>query len=141
MSVSNDPNNKAVIVVSSRLEKGAAANRAACLATGLVGGKPEMIGTDLKTKDGQIILGFTQIPIPILTCKPEQSLLEMADKAKGLDCKVYLFLTRAQGMRSYEEYRQSVAETKYADLDVDGIAISGPNKAVNSVTGSLPMLR
>lgn len=141
MSVSNDPNNKAVIIVSSSLEKGPAANRAACLATGLVSSKPEMIGTELKTKDSQTIRGFTQIPIPILTSKPEQSLLEMADKAKSLGCMVYLFLTRAQGMRSYEEYRQSVAQTNYADLDVDGIAIYGSNKAVNSVTGSLPMLR
>jgi hypothetical protein len=141
MSISNDPNNKAVMVLSPNLEKGPAANRAACLATGLIGGKPEMIGPDLITKDGQTILGFTQIPIPILTCKPEQSLLEMADKAKNLDCAVYLFLTRAQGMRSYEEYKVSVAQTNYADLDVDGIAIYGPNKVVNSVTGSLPMLR
>ena len=65
----------------------------------------------------------------------------MADKAKSLECKVYLFLERAQGMRSYEEYKQSIAQTNYADLDVDGIAMYGPNKAVNSVTGSLPMLR
>lgn len=137
----NEISEKIVIVVSPNLERGLAANRAAVLATGLVAGKPEMIGSDLKTKDGITILGFTQMPIPILTSKPEQSLLKMADECKKLDCQVYLFLTRAQGMRSYEEYRKSVSESNYSDLDVDAIAISGTKKSVNAITGSLPMLR
>ena len=100
-----------------------------------------MIGRDLKTKDNITIPGFTQIPIPILTVTPERSLLELATKSRGLGCKTLMFLTRAQGMRSYEEYRKSVAQTNYADLDVDAIAIFGDKNSVNKITGNLPALR
>ena len=73
--------------------------------------------------------------------KPEVSLLELCKRSEELGCKIIVFLTRAQGMRSYEEYRNSVAETNYNDLDIDAIAIYGDKKSVTKITGSLPSLR
>ena len=132
---------KVGIVVSPFLGIGLAANRAAVLATGLAIHIPSLPGQNLVTKDGVELLGFTQIPIPILTVKPEVSLLELCKRSEELGCKIIVFLTRAQGMRSYEEYRNSVAETNYNDLDIDAIAIYGDKKSVTKITGSLPSLR
>lgn len=100
-----------------------------------------MIGTNLTTNDNIELLSITQIPIPILSAKPEISLLALVDKAKEFGCKTILYLARAQGMRSYEEYTESVALTSYKDLDVDAIAIWGDPKSVTRITGNLPSLR
>lgn len=139
MDIENEQ--KVVIVVSASLGIGLAANRAAILATGLAMHVPNIIGKNLKTKDGIDLLGFTQIPIPILSAKSEISFFELAKKSQELGCKTIVFLTRAQGMRSYEEYIQSVAQTNYSELDIDAIAIYGDKKSVTRVTGNLPSLR
>ena len=62
-------------------------------------------------------------------------------RARQLDCTTLVFLSRAQGMRSYDEYRASIAKSSSADLDVDAFLIAGTRTAVNKVTGSLPALR
>ncbi len=136
-----DENLKIVIVIKSSLGIGLAANRAAVLATGLTGHVPNMIGEDLKTKDNLSLLGITQIPIPILASKEETSFIELAKKSEKLGCKVILYLTRAQGLHSYDEYKKSVAQTNFDDLDIDGIAIYGDKKLVTKLTGNLPSLR
>lgn len=139
--MSENENLKIVIVVQSTLGIGLAANRAAVLATGLAAHVPNMIGQNLTTKDGVTLLGFTQIPIPILASRLDTSFFELAKKSEQLGCKVIVFLARAQGMRSYEEYTDSIAQTPYADLDIDAIAIYGDPKSVTKVTGNLPSLR
>lgn len=132
---------KAVIVISPKLGVGQATNRAAVLATGLMAHNPEMKGADLITKDKIVIPGFTQMPIPILVSKPNESLLEFVKKSKDLDVLTFIFLSRAQGMSSYEEYKESVTKTDFKDLDIDAVAIFGNKKTVNKLTGNLAMLR
>ena len=136
-----DANLKIIIVIDSSLGIGLSANRAAVLATGLAAHVPNMIGDNLITLDGITLQGFTQVPIPILTSKPDTSFLELANKSKEKGCKVIVFLSRAQGMRSYEEYKNSVAQSKYSELDIDAIAIYGDSKSVTKITGNLPALR
>ena len=136
-----DANLKIIIVIDSSLGIGLSANRAAVLATGLAAHVPNMIGDNLITLDGITLQGFTQVPIPILTSKPDTSFLELANKSEEKGCKVIVFLSRAQGMRSYEEYKNSVALSKYSELDIDAIAIYGDNKSVTKITGNLPALR
>ncbi len=132
---------KIVIVISANLEIGQAANRAAVLATGLAAHVPHMIGVDVATKDGHTLLGITQIPIPILTTKPDTSLSVLAGKGQELGCMVIPFLSRVQGMTSYDEYIQSIGQSNYQDLDIDAIALYGDKKSVTSITGNLPALR
>jgi hypothetical protein len=136
-----DNNLKIVIVVSSSLGIGLAANRAAVLATGLAAHVPNMIGDNPITKDGVSLLSFTQIPIPILATKPDTSFHEIAKRSEELGCKTIVFLTRAQGMRSYEEYKSSISQSNYSDLDIDAITIWGDTKSVTKITGNLPALR
>jgi hypothetical protein len=128
------------LVVDQSLDRGAAGNRCAVLSTGLAARHPEIIGSDLVTADGVPLLGFTKVPMAVLVGK-DQPLRELANRARGLGCTTLVFLSRAQGMRSYEAYRDSVAQTPASDLDVDAFAIFGPKKAVNSVIGALPCLR
>jgi len=127
-------------VVEASLDRGAASNRCAVLGTGLANKHPEIIGPDLGTADYLQLPGFTKVPIAILTNK-DQPLRDLARRARESGCTTLVFLSRAQGMRSYDAYRESVAQTSSADLDVDALAIFGPKKSVNSVVGALPCLR
>lgn len=138
---SDIPNVKMVIVVSHELGIGQAANRAAVLATGLTAHVPNVIGQDSMTKDDRKILGFTQVPIPILVARQDVSLNKLAEKSEQKNCTTLVFLSRAQGMRSYQEYVESIKGTVYQDLDIDAVAIAGETKAVTKLTGNLPSLR
>lgn len=138
---SDNPNLKIVIVVAQHLGIGLAANRAAVIATGLAAHVPNMIGSNATTKDGKGVLGFTQIPMPILVARPDVSLLDLAQKSEGAGCTTIIFLARAQGMRSYKEYLESIKQTEYKDLDIDAVGIAGETKQVTKLTGNLPSLR
>jgi len=138
---SDIPEHKIVIVVAQHLGIGLAANRAAVIATGLAAHIPNMIGVNATTKDGKNILGFTQIPMPILVARPDVSLLNLAQKGEDSGCTTIVFLSRAQGMRSYKEYIESICQTDYKDLDIDAIGIAGETRAVTKLTGNLPSLR
>jgi hypothetical protein len=128
------------LVIDKSLDRGAAGNRCAVLSTGLAARHTEIIGPDLITADGISLLGFTKVPMVVLVGK-DQPLRELAERARTLGCTTLVFLARAQGMRSYEAYRDSVAQTPALDLDVDAFAIFGPKKTVNSVIGALSCLR
>ena len=128
------------LVLHSDLDRGAAGNRCAVLATGLAAHQPEIIGIDLVTKDGLVLPGFTKVPIAVLEGR-DRPLHELASRARAQGCTVLVFLARAQGMRSYNAYAESVSQSGNDELDIDAIAIFGTKKAVNSVVGALPCLR
>jgi hypothetical protein len=128
------------LVLHPDLDRGATGNRCAVLATGLAAHHPEIIGADLITKDGLTLPGFTKVPIAVLAGKDEP-LHELASRARALGCTTLVFLSRAQGMRSYNAYAESVAQSASSELDVDAVAVFGPRKAVNSLVGALPCLR
>lgn len=133
--------NRIVIVLDPGLERGVAANRCAVLATGLAVHHPEIIGTNLNTADGREILGFTKVPIAVLAAQDASRLRQLEDRARELGCTTLVFLARAQGLRSYEAYQASVAQSLSTDLDVDAFIVYGSKKAVNKVTGGLAALR
>ena len=131
---------KIALVMHADLDRGAVANRGAVLATGLAMRHPEIIGPDLTTQDAKVLFGFTKVPIVVLSAR-EQSLVDLEARAREKGLTTLVFLGRAQGMRSYEAYRESVAASEAADLDIDAVLLYGPRKAVSQVTGSLPSLR
>lgn len=141
MTESDIPDKKVVLVISALLDKGASANRAAVLATGLAAHVPNVIGQNSTTKDGKTLLSFTQMPIPILASRPETNFIDLANKAETLGCMIIVFLSRAQGMRSYEEYRQVISTLSSNELDIDAIALYGDRTTVTKLTGNLPSLR
>jgi hypothetical protein len=133
--------NKIALVVAPNLAIGQVANRAAVLATGLAAQHPEIIGNDLVTADGMRLPGFTKVPIAVLQAKDPDSLPVLFVKAQEQECMVLVFLSRAQGLRSYADYTQSVAGSNGDELDIDAFILYGPRKQVNKITGNLPMLR
>jgi len=133
--------NKIAVVVGPGLPAGAAANRCAVLATGLAARHPEIVGPALSTADGQVLCGFTQVPIVVLSAPDLSSLRSLEHRARELGCTTLVFLSRAQGLRSYAAYAAAVGGLASAELDVDTVLVFGPRKAVTSVTGNLPALR
>lgn len=131
---------RVAFVLAPTLDRGATGNRCAVLATGLAARHPEIVGADLVTADDVPLPGFTKVPIVILAAK-EEPLCDMAERARNLGCTTLVFLARAQGMRSYAAYADSVANTPAEELDVDAMAIFGTKKLVNSIVGALPCLR
>ncbi len=132
---------KIAIVVSPNLGQGQIANRCAVLSTGLAAHHEEIIGEHSLTSDGLELKGFTEVPIVVLSAKDEPSLRLLEEKARQLECSTFVFLARAQGLRSYSAYRKSISKSTSADLDVDAFLLYGPKKAVNKITGNLPVLR
>jgi len=123
------------------LNIGGIANRCAVLSTGFAVQHSEIIGVNPITSDGIKLNGFTELPIVILSAKDEPSLKDIEEKARKLDCSTFIFLTRAEGVRSYSAYVESIANSNSYELDIDAILIYGDKKKVNKTTGSLPMLR
>ena len=64
----------------------------------------------------------------------------MESKARLQGCTTLVYLSRAQGLRSYQAYLDSIKATPYADLDIDAIAIYGDKNIVSSLTGNLAIL-
>jgi hypothetical protein len=132
---------KLVIVIASNLATGMVANRCAALSVGITSAHPEIVGYPTETSDGIVLGAITRMPIPILIAKDIQVLPEIENKARSQGCTTLVYLSRAQGLRSYQAYLDSIKSTSYADLDIDAIAIYGEKKTVSSLTGSLPILR
>jgi len=65
----------------------------------------------------------------------------MLHKSESLGCTSHVFLSRAQGLRSYEEYSQAIQTLDISDLDIDSIILFGPKKSVNKLTGNMKALR
>lgn len=58
-----------------------------------------------------------------------------------MGCTALVFLSRAQGMRSYSGYVDSVAGSRRNALDIDAVIVYGAKKSINRITGNLRMLR
>lgn len=132
---------KIAMVMDSSMAPGMLANRAAVMATGLAAKHREIVGEDIVTKDGAILPGITKVPISVLQARDRNDIPALTDKARTLGCTVLVYLSRAQGLRSYEEYMAAVGSLMADNLDIDSLLVFGPRKSVNKVTGNLPMLR
>ncbi len=133
--------NKIVFVCEKALAAGQVANRAAVLATGLTAKAPEIVGPDIQTENKVPIPGITKIPITMLTTNGTVTLAELYQKAYNANCKTLIYLSRAQGQRSYKEYSDSIQCQSNQFDDIDAILLYGPKKQINKLTGSLPLLR
>ena len=129
--------NKIAMVVTPDLGKGQVANRTAVLATGLAAHHPEIIGANLVTADGLNLLGFTKVPIVVLVAKDSASIPNLFAKCREQECTTLIYLSRAQGMRSYAEYTRSVAASP-AGMTLT--AIRAATTAVN-IKASSPIMR
>jgi hypothetical protein len=132
---------KIAIVMDGSMAPGMLANRAAVIATGLAARHGEIVGADIVTKDGVPLPGITKVPISVLQARNRNDIPALTDKARTLGCTVVVYLSRAQGLRSYEAYMAAIGGLTADRLDIDTLLVFGPRKSVNKITGNLPMLR
>ena len=134
---------KCVIVVNQKLPLGLIANTAAILGMSIGNKVKGIVGDDVLDRDGLIHRGITQVNVPLLKGDSESihslrnTLLKMnTDKLFFVD-----FCDVAQKCRHYDDYRAKLQQTPANELTYLGIAICGPAQQVNTLTGSIGLLR
>jgi hypothetical protein len=131
---------RCVIVVDEALSSGLAANAAAVLAVTLGARAPGLLGGDVEDADGAGLPGLIDRGLPILKA-PGAALGALRARALEAGVEVIAFPRFGQETTDYEAFRERVAQTPTAELAYLGLLIAGPKRAVNKVTGSLPLLR
>lgn len=139
----NLQNEKCVMIIDENLPLGNMVNTAAIFGVTLGKVMPEVVGDDVIDADGNIHMGIIAIPIPILKGNP-QLIKEIRQKLyePGFeDVTVVDFSDLAQSCNDYNEFTEKMAKNAESDLSYFGIAMCGPKKKVNKLTGSMPLLR
>ncbi|MGX8850661.1 DUF2000 domain-containing protein [Amedibacillus sp. YH-ame10] len=136
-------NEKCVMVIDEHLPLGIIANTAAVMGITLGKLKPEIVGTTVLDKDFNQHLGVITFPVPILKADASkiQELRELLYQEAYQDVLCVDFTLQAQECKEYEEYIEKMKHVSQKDLVYMGIAICGLKKKVNSLTGSMPLLR
>lgn len=70
-----------------------------------------------------------------------QTLRRLRSEAAETELMAVDFTDSARTSRTYEEYERKLAGKETADLDYLGLALYGERRSVESLTGSLPLLR
>jgi len=136
-------NEKCVMVIDEGLPLGILANTAAILGITLGKKMPQVVGADVTDETGSAHLGIIEFPVPILKGNPEM-LRTIREKLYGpefADVTVVDFSDLAQGCKTYAEFIEKMGKTPETDLNYLGIALCGPKKKVNKLTGNMPLLR
>lgn len=134
------PTEKCVILLSPALPAGMAANAAALLGVTLGRLRPDTVGADVRDREGGLHRGIITFPIPVLSAD-EERLRALRQQAEEAGLTAADFTDLAQGCRTYEEYIEKMGRTPEASLHYIGLALCGPKKQIDRLTGSLPLLR
>ena len=132
---------RTVIVVDDGLGPGHAANAAAVLAITLGARLPQLPGADFADADGGAPPGLFPAGLPVLRARA-QALRELRARAAATDGVAIVALPQAgQQTTDYDEFRAVVGRTPANDLDLAGVLLCGPARAVRGLTGSFGLLR
>jgi hypothetical protein len=134
---------KIVMVINKELPIGLIANTAAVL--GISAGKiqGEIVGDDIKDKDGNLHKGITTKTIPILEGTKEQvkCIRERLFEESFASVTVVDFSEIAQRSLDYESYTTVLNNSVSTAIEYLGVCIYGPVKKVNKLTGYLGLLK
>lgn len=134
-------NEKCVMIIDENLPLGAIANTAAVLGITLGGKLPGYVGETVTDSANNPHIGIIRIPVPILKANRETigKLRLRLYEEQYSDLTAVDFTELARSCKSYEEY---IDKMSYASqLDYIGLAVCGDKRKVNSLTGSLPLLK
>lgn len=134
---------KCVMVLDESLPLGILANTAAIMGITLGKNMPEVVGADVTDQSGGEHLGIIKFPVPILrgTRTMIKQIREKLCQPDFRDLTVVDFSDLAQSCKTYDEFVEKMGHVPESALQYFGIAICGPKKKVNQLTGSLPLLR
>jgi len=134
---------KCVMVIDHTLPLGLIANTAAVLAMSVSNRFEELIGEDVLDGDQTPHPGITRLPVMILRGDGEciRSLRQRLLQRDTADLFFVDFCDVAQQSKHYDDYRSRMEATPAGDLQYLGLAIYGPERQVNSLTGGIGLLR
>jgi hypothetical protein len=140
MTQAHESVERLVIVVDQDLPLGHLANAVAV--AGLIVGAtmPQLLGAALTDADGLEHTGTYTTGLPVLRADREALTLI---SARAVECGLGLceFPAVAQTTNSYAELTALIVGTPTEKLQPAAVAVYGTRKTVNSLTGSLPLLR
>ena len=136
-------NKKCIMVIDKSLPPGIIANTAAIMGITLGKRMPEVVGTDVTDQDGNEHSGIIEFPVPILQGSPEviRQIREKLYQPDFQELTVVDFSDLAQGCKTYGEFIEKMGHVPESALRYLGIAVCGPKKKVNKLTGSMALLR
>lgn len=139
----DEQNMKCVIIIDENLPLGVIANTAAILGITLGKNIPSIVGENVHDASNNNHLGIIKIPVPILKGSREllKKLREKLYTHNFEEIIVVDFSDIAQSCNVYSEYVEKVSKISEEEHNYFGIAIYGNKKKINSLTGSMPLLR
>ncbi|WP_417742284.1 DUF2000 domain-containing protein [Salipiger sp.] len=130
---------KPVIILDETLLTGLKTNFAAILGMSLGRLRPDLIGADTPTQDGEVLAGITTVALPVLGA-PATELPALFAAAADLPLRL-AYMRAAFEARDYADYTARIAAAPLAGHAPQAILLAGPRKAVDRLCGSLPLLR
>ena len=140
MVKTNNEDLKTAIVVSRELQLGLAANAISVLSVTLGVRLSNLVGDDVTDAGGRVYPGIMKAPVPVLQADGP-TIARIVDAAVREELFAVPFSSLAQSCRTYDEYVHRMSQTMSSDLSIVAVALVGPKKHVNSLVGSLPLLR
>ena len=136
-------NEKCVMVIDEKLPLGLIANTAAIMVITLGKEMPGIVGANVVDQSGHLHLGIIEFPVPILKGSTEKlkEIRKTLYQPEFQDLSVVDFSDLAQSCKTYTEFVEKMAGAPACSLRYFGLAICGPKKKVNKLTGSMPLLR
>ncbi|MBU3951385.1 MAG: DUF2000 domain-containing protein [Proteobacteria bacterium] len=132
---------KVVMVVNKELPAGLVANTTAVLGITLGNLNKDLIGPDCMDKEQVCHKGITQETIPVLGADTDVLKKIYHSSIKNEHVDLIDFNQTAQKCRDYSDYTQKLMNTRNSDLEFSGLCLSGPDKEINRLTGSLGLYR
>lgn len=134
---------KCVMVIDGQLPLGVIANTAAILGITLGKELPDVVGASVMDQSGSAHLGIIEFPVPVLKGTPERirEIREKLYQPEYQEVTAVDFSDLAQSCKTYGEYMDKMRQMPEYMLQYFGLAICGPKKQVNKLTGSMPLLR
>ena len=134
---------KCVLVIEDSMPRGLAANTAAILGITLGRQRSDLVGEDAADSAGNRHPGIIRTPVPVLSGGAEvfQALRRRLAEPEFSDVAAVDFTDLAQSCRTYGAYIERMSAAAPEDLRYLGLALRGPRRQVDRLTGSLPLLR
>lgn len=135
-------NQKCVMIIDESLPHGVAANAAGILGITLGKHVPAAVGPDVRDQNGNAHLGITTLPVPILKADQQtiRAIRTQLFRPEFSDLIAVDFSDIAQSCRTYGEFIEKARSTAEEELAYLAIGLCGAKKAVNKLTGNLPLL-
>lgn len=130
---------KPVIILDETLPTGLKANFAAILGMSMGQLRPDLIGAETFTQDGEALAGITTVALPVLGTTAT-GLKALFSAAADLPLRL-AYMRAAFEARDYADYAARIAAAPLAGHAPQAILLAGPQKAVDRLCGSLPLVR